>query len=295
MTLLTRYLLFVLALLLVGMGCSAPAPSAEFVQQADRLHAGALQSAVTSNQDLRDYVQLICDRLAAAARQVVPNRANEQLLSHLRCHLVNSPVINAFYTGGTHIYLYAGLFRVCRNEDELAAAIAHEYAHAIDLDVEKTKLKPDPNSSLPVIAWQFVSNRFSLDQQSSADDLGYLLYAQAGWDPGKFAGLFNRLAVMTPPFAAPDRDPLPVRASRFKDQAQNTPANLRKPPVADPRTFGSLQQQANSQSQPMGSPEAQLFLQAFPNCMLGGDPPETVAAQERLRPPPPPPTRLEPS
>lgn len=295
MTSFTRFSLFLLALILVGMGCSAPAPSAEFVQQADRLHAGALKSAVNSNSDLHDYIQLIGDRLAAAARQVVPNRANEQLMSRLRCHLVNSPVINAFYTGGNHIYVYAGLFRVCRNEDELAAAIAHEYAHAIDLDVEKTKLKPDPNSSLSMIAWQFVSNRFSLDQQSSADDLGYLIYAQAGWDPGKFAALFNRLAVMTPPYAAPDRDPLPIRASRFKDQAQNTPANLRKPPVADPRTFESLQQQASSQSQPMGSVDAQLFLDAFPNCVLGGDPPETVAAQEKLRPPPPPPTRLEPS
>lgn len=291
----TKLSLFFLALSLIGMGCSAPAPSAEFVQQADRLHAGALQSVVTSNPDLRDYLQLIGERLAAAARQVVPNRANEQLLSHLRCHLVNTPVINAFYTGGNHIYIYAGLFRICRSEDELAAAVAHEYAHAIDLDVEKTKLKPDPNSSLPMIAWQFVSNRFSLDQQSTADDLGYLLYAHAGWDPAKFAGLFNRLAVMTPPYAAPDRDPLAVRASRFKDQAQNTPGNLRKPPVADPKTFESLQQQANSQSQPVGIPEAQLFLQAFPNCMLGGDPPETVAAQEKLRPPPPPPTRLEPS
>jgi len=31
------------------------------------------------------------------------------------------------------------------------------------------------------------------------------------------------------------------------------------------------------------------------SCMLGGDPPETVEAQQRLRPPPPPQPKLEPS
>src|SRR4051812_15781941 len=94
------------AITLFGAGCSAPAPSARFVAQAERLHSGALASTVSGNADLNEYVQFIGSRLAAAAHEAVPNRANEELLADLRCHLVDCPVINAFYTGGHHIYVY---------------------------------------------------------------------------------------------------------------------------------------------------------------------------------------------
>ena len=90
-----RYLaLWLLSIFLVG--CSAPAPSAKFVTMAQRLHDGALASAVDSNSDLRDYVQLIGDRVADAARKAVPNRANEQLLAQLKCRLVDCPVATSY-------------------------------------------------------------------------------------------------------------------------------------------------------------------------------------------------------
>ncbi len=274
-------------------GCSAPAPSAKFVEQAERLHAGALASAVSSNPDLNDYVQFIGSRLAAAAHEAVPNRANEELLQALRCHLVDCPLINAFYTGGHHIYVYSGLLAACENEDELAAAIAHEYAHAIDLAVEKTKLRPDPNQQLPLVAWQFVVNRFSLDQEMSADDLAFQIYTRCGWDPLRFSALFARLATAAPYPPAPDRPAPSSRAFRFRGQAADAQRSWRKPPVADPKTYDSLRRAGETQS--ATNSEAELFLRAFPNCMLGGDPPETIEAQQKLRPPPPPQPKLEPS
>src|SRR5437763_15586079 len=122
---LPRLLPLLLAALLSFVGCTAPAPSAQFVAQADRLHDGAIASALTSNTDLHDYLQLIGDRIADGARKAAPNRANEQLLTQRRCQLVNCRLINAFYTGGNHVYIYSGLVGVCDNEDELAAAVAH--------------------------------------------------------------------------------------------------------------------------------------------------------------------------
>ena len=283
-----------LAIFLIG--CSAPAPSAKFVAMAQRLHDGALASTVNSNPDLRDYVQLIGDRIADAARKAVPNRANEQLLSQLKCHLVDSPTVNAFYTGGHHVYIYSGFLKTCQNEDELAAAIAHEYAHAIALDVEKTRLRPDPNAPLPAVVYAFVLNRFTADQEQAADELGFLLYRRGGWEPSRFAALFDRLASVTPPYVAVDRASLPIRAQRIRASAPDeSPRDWRRPPVADPKTFEALMTQVRSAPQANGPEASGVFLRAFPNCLLSGDPPETLEAQAQLRPPPPPPTRLEPS
>jgi predicted Zn-dependent protease len=289
-----RLYAFAILLAAILVGCSAPAPSAAFVAQAERLHQGALASVVTNNPDLRDYLQFIGKRIADAAHEAVPNRANEQLLAGLQCHLVDCPVINGFYTGGNHVYIYTALFQACQSEDELAAAIAHEYAHAINLDVEKTKLRPDPNRPLPAVTWQFVVNRFTLDQQAAADDLALQIYIRGGWDAARFAQFFDRLATV-PTSVAIDRAPLPARAARLREQARDASRDSRKPPVADPKTFEALRHQAESQSQPAANPDAQLFLRAFPNCILSGDPPQTLEAQDKLRPPPPPPTKLEPS
>src|SRR3712207_9596813 len=37
--------------------------------------------------------------------------------------------MNAFTTGGEYMYIYTELFRQCRSEDEIAAVMAHEFAH----------------------------------------------------------------------------------------------------------------------------------------------------------------------
>jgi predicted Zn-dependent protease len=277
------------------VGCTAPAPSAQFVAQADRLHDGAIASAVASSTDLRDYLQLIGDRVADGARKAAPNRANEQLLTQLRCHLVNCPTINAFYTGGNHVYVYSGLMGICENEDELAAAVAHEYAHAMALDLEKTKMRPDPNRPLPAVAFEFVVNRLTADQESAADELAMLIYSRAGWDPQRFPVLFEHLNSIAPVNSALDRAPLPIRSQRLRASISQVSREWRQAPVADPKTFTVLRSQAASAGQGAGSPEAQIYLRAFPNCMLSGDPPETRDAQEKLRPPPPPAAKLEPS
>ena len=79
----------------------------------------------------------------------------------MRFHLVGSETVNAFDTGGGHIYVYNGLFQLCQNEDELAAVMAHEFAHAVSLDIEKTGMKPLTAGSLDRTAYQFVLYPFT--------------------------------------------------------------------------------------------------------------------------------------
>ena len=55
-------------------------------------------------------------------------------------------------------------------------------------------------------------------------------------------------------------------------------------PVADPKTFVSLRDRSSSIHETTAPMVPELFLKAFPNCILSGDTPEQREAQERLRP-----------
>jgi hypothetical protein len=285
----------ILAIALLGGGCGAPAPASKFVEQADRLHREALTSAVVSDADLRDYVQLVGKRLADAAREADPNRTRDPMFSSLEFHLVACDVPNVVTTGGRHLYVFGGLFSNCRSEDELAAAMAHALAHAVNLDVEHIDLRPDPQTPLPLVAWDMATHRYTIDQERTADRAGYEIYLRAGYDAKKFTTVLERLADRYPGLQAPDRKPALVRIQ--DDHALGVPVEgpaNRPLPVADPKTFESLRNQAGSAKQVQPPPLADLIFRAMPNCMLSGDTPEQEAARQQLRPLPPA-KRLEPS
>jgi predicted Zn-dependent protease len=277
----------------MSTGCAGPSPAGEFVQQADRLHDEALGSAVVSDAYVGRYVQEVGRRLMDAAQVAEPTKAHDPLFSHVEFHLVQNDVVNAYTTGGRHVYIYSALFAECDNEEELAAAMAHEYAHMLNLDVEKTGMKPLPAATLVEVVNQYVINRFTLAQEKSADALAFELYCRAGWDPNRFGDLFQKLAEQFPQvIAASDREPDILRQSIGR--GQSIPADWHKLPVADPRTYQSLRHLAAG-SASAATPEALQFLTAFPNCMLSGDTAEQKQAQQSLRPAPPPEPKLEPS
>jgi predicted Zn-dependent protease len=278
--------------LAVGIGCAGPSPAGEFVQQADRLHDEALSSAVVSDSYVGRYVQEVGRRLMDAAQQAEPNKAHDPLFSNIQFHLVQNDVVNAYTTGGRHVYIYSALFAECDNEEELAAAMAHEYAHVLNLDVEKTGMKPLPTATLVEVVNQYVNNRFTLAQEKSADSLAFELYCRAGWDPNHFGDLFRKLAEEFPKVSAPDRESDALREA--VGRGQSVPADWHKLPVADPRTYQALRHQAAG-SASAATPQAVQFLTAFPNCMLSGDTAEQKKAQDSLRPAPPPEPKLEPS
>ena len=293
--------LTLLALLFLSSGCSTgPAPDRAFVQQADRLHEQALAPAVVRDPLLAEYVQAVGDRLAEAAKQAVPGRAGNEFFRRVQFHVVDSDTVNVFPTGGSHVYVYRGLLRLCGSEEELATALAHAYAHTVNLDVQGTEMRPDPGRAPRLVVWDFVTNRFTGPQERAADQLAFMLYVQAGYDPKQFGDLFTRLEdrpVYGP--RSPDRPPLDTRAATEGGFAKEVPREWRQPPVADRQTYQTMRRQAATGAAAAGSgaplSNAQLFLAAFPNCLLEADEPEQRAAQEQLRPPPPQEVPLEPS
>jgi hypothetical protein len=297
----------VLLCALTAAGCTQQgrAPAARFVEQADRLHDGALASTVTPDPDLTEYIQDIGKRLERAAQEIAPDKARGPFFQSMKFHVVDVPVINAFTTGGQHVYVYRGLFDFCQSEEELAAAMAHAYAHALNLDVENTGMTPaaaGDERPLRLVAWDFVANRFDAVQEEEADELAFRLYARGGWDPARFGFLFSRLSDREGgnAAAAPDRLSLPTRGARARGMTAGVPRSWRQEPVADPVTYADLRARAESlryvsAAAEQGNNEALLYLVAFPNCIMSYDAPAQLRAQELLRPPPPPPVDVEPN
>jgi len=283
----------VVALFSILTGCQATTPAAKFIEQADRFHNGALASTVVADSDLNEYLQDVSGRIAVAAKAAAPNKVNEEFIARVHCHLVASSTINAFSTGGTHVYVTNGLFQQCQNEEELATAISHAYAHLINLDLEATKIQPDPTRPLTMVAWDFVLNRFTLEQEKRADALALAIYAQAGWDTVQYPNLYEHMEGISAGNVAPDRESLPARAFRLEALAGEVKRPARKLPVADPKTFIMLRQRAAQYREPLVAGVPQILLRAFPNCVLSGDTSEQKAAQEQLRPVNPPEIKKE--
>ena len=287
-----------LVLPLLAAGCRGPRPARAFVEQARRLHADALVSAVSRQPDLAEYVQLIGDRLVAGAREAAPDKARDAMFARMKFHVVDVATVNVFTTGGEHVYVYAGLVAACDNEEELAAAVAHSVAHAVNLDVQNLGIRPDPRgrAAPDAVAWQFVLNRFTAQQEWAADKLAFAIYARAGWDPDRFGTLYTRLGDEYRGPTSVDRAPLSIRPEAARVSGVDVNRRWRRPPVADRRTFGEMREAARSVA---GSARqgmaAEVLLRALHNCVLPGDQPDQLQAQEMIRPAPPPEVPIEPS
>ncbi len=273
-----------LALLVGAAGCAPPAPTREFVQQAARLHDGALAPAVARDADLREYIQAVGQRLSDGAHAAAPAKTRAAFFSDLRTHLVASDVPNVFATGGAHVYVYNGLLQRCAGEEELAAAMAHAFAHAVNLDVEETRMRPAPNRPLRLVVHDFATSRFTLEQEREAHELAFQIYVRAGYNPDRFENVFQVLGDAYPTPTAPDRVPLATRGSLARAMAGKADQKWRKPTVADRTTFNALKKQAAAMSATTVAGDAPLLFRALPNCVLGGDLPEQAAAQASLRP-----------
>ena len=282
---------------LCAAGCqSGPAPAKEFVLQADQIHRAALGQTVSKDSHLNGYFDAVGRRIIAGATAANPSNTQDETLRNMKFHLVSSPqVVNAVGTGGRHIYVFSGLVAVCETEEELASVMAHAYAHALDLDLQQTGMRPDPERTLDNLdraVYAYVTNRTNPEHERRADDRAFEFYARGGWDPARFGTIFVRLRDVgiegaTGP-AAPDRLSLEQRSALAAERLARLPAsarNWRRHNVADPQTFAELRQAARELPEGPGPYLARpwVYLRALPNCVLPTDEPEQRQAQEYLR------------
>ncbi len=327
-----RTIIAVLPALFMAGGCNLFTPSDSTIRgQATNFHS-SLEPAVmedkASDPVLERYMQAIGSRIIEAARAM--DVAGEGPKAHTRgkdnswmfnvqFHLVNSKTLNAFTTGGDHIYIYNELLQDCKNENELAAVMSHEYAHIYCRHVqsgtdrqykvlagalalggagylvggkEKGAEYAQLASQGATVAGSLINMGFTRDDEAQADEWGWYFYTRAGWDPAQFGGFFQTMidkGLDTAPEMLSDHPSLKNRvawAKKMYDQGKYD-ASWRKPPVASPAEFEAIKKKAAALGQRMPDDKSlansQQLLQALPrSCIAPVDPADRKSAADRL-------------
>ncbi|MHB9098600.1 MAG: M48 family metalloprotease [Syntrophales bacterium] len=165
-----------------------------------------------TNQPANQYLNLLGQTLAQVSDM-------PEIFRGYRFLVLNSDEINAFATPGGHIFITRGLLRCCRNEDAVAAILAHEIGHiqlkhgiqAIKKARVAEALTTITTESVRVLAPNEVSNftetfggvitdittmihsGYSRSFEYAADDAAQTILRRVGYDPN---GLVAMLMVM---------------------------------------------------------------------------------------------------
>jgi beta-barrel assembly-enhancing protease len=165
-----------------------------------------------TNQPANEYLNLLGQALGQVSDM-------PEIFRGYRFLVLNSNEINAFATPGGHIFITRGLLRCCRNEDAVAAILAHEIGH-IQLKhgiqaIKKARVTDALNTiateSVRVLApnevdkftetfggaiadiTNMIHNGYSRSFEYAADDAAQTILRRLGYDPN---GLVEMLMVM---------------------------------------------------------------------------------------------------
>ena len=308
-----------------SVGC---ATDRAVISQADQVH-GTIEPAVIEDRVLTSYLQAVGDRIVNAARDLEregygpkshkSGGDNSWMFRDVRFHFVNSKTLNAFTTGGNHMYIYNQLFQECESEDELAAVMAHEYAHVYARHVHKGMNRQIALMGAALGAGaagyavggsergqqyaglaaggtaaigQLIGMGFTRKDENEADKYGFSFYVRAGWDPDRFDDFFQHMiekGLDTQSELTSDHPTLASRVRNTRERVERLDErdvrDWRREPVASPREFRELQDRARELGERLPSDQtlaAQQLLAAFPSCVTAEDQPDQVEARRRI-------------
>lgn len=168
----------------------------------------AAKGVLDKNSEQVRRVQEIMKRLVphtAVFRRDAANWAWES-------HVITSPDINAYCMPGGKIIFYSSIIeKVELTDDEIAAIMGHEIAHALRehgrermsqellkqgalaILVGTGKLDPKYAQAANLVTTLTVSLRHGRQQETEADDIGVELAARAGFDPRAAISLWKKM------------------------------------------------------------------------------------------------------
>ena len=303
----------------------------QVVEQSDQFHDG-LKPAVIRDPELDRYINRVGQRIVDAARQAHQDKIGPKshfqeddsqwmFSKNMQFHFVNSKTLNAFTTGGEHMYIYTELFQKCKTEDELAAVMSHEYAHVYSRHVQKGTQRQYGVMGAAVaaaglgylaggkehgadyaslfgggaaMAGQLAGATFTRKDEDEADKYGFVFYTRAGWDPDHFGDFFQTMidkGMDKGPAFLSDHPSLASRVQSAHERAKELGRDAdrwQKEPVASNTEFRRLQQRAQQVGRNMPSDKSlektQELLQALPrSCLTPAIKEDQVDAQKQLK------------
>jgi hypothetical protein len=134
-----------------------------------------------------------------------------------RVIVLKSKMINAFSAPNGRVFLFSGMLDVIQDDHELAVVLGHEIAHA---ELRHYQRRRAEGARLDV-TFGLRSLKFGRDQEVDSDIFGAKLAKEAGYDPGRYFFLHDRLGrlfgekrglaiefLMTHPFSSTRRSAL---------------------------------------------------------------------------------------
>jgi len=159
------------------------------------------QEIVLDNAEMQAYVREIGGSLARfATRQDVEYTFT----------VIDAPdKVNAFALPGGYMYVYTGLMKICDNEAELAAVMAHEIGHVsgyhhgesisrqYGYNLIMSIILGENAGALAQLGAQIMGTAgamfYSRENEREADSVGIDLLVQAGYNPGAMVGFMGKL------------------------------------------------------------------------------------------------------
>jgi predicted Zn-dependent protease len=122
--------------------------------------------------------------------------------------LVDDPVVNAFAVPGGYIYITRGILAHMGSEAQLVSVLGHEIGHVtarhtaqqmtqqqlFGLGLAVGSIFSPTAAGIASVGVQILSLKFSRDDESQADELGFRYMRAARYDPREAADLFAQLA-----------------------------------------------------------------------------------------------------
>lgn len=164
------------------------------------------ETPISKNAAQKALLEKVGRRIAAVAD--LPNAQWEFVL-------FDSPQANAFCLPGGKVGVYTGILAVTRDEAGLATVIGHEVAHALarhggermsmakglelagilgGTAMSQSEYGPYFQQLYAPVSQVGVALPHSRMQESSADEIGLILMARAGYDPKQAVGFWERFA-----------------------------------------------------------------------------------------------------
>lgn len=310
----------------LGTGCAS---DKAVLQQANQFNSG-LKPAEITDPRVNDYLQQIGRRVQAAAKEAdaqgfgpKSHKSGDNswmFTNQVQFVLVNSKTLNAFTTGGDYVYIYNELLQKCKDENDLAAVVSHEFGHIYCRHVQQGMNRQmalllgagavgaagyafggsdngaqyaQTGAGLAAAAGQFINMGFTREDEAQADETGFHFYVHAGWDPQQFADFFKTMISLgydTSSALTSDHPTLASRVEAAQKRVQKLGPNaaaLRRPPILQPAEFQQIKQRAQAAGANTPTDQqianAKQLLQALPrSCWVPNPPPDEIEAQKQL-------------
>jgi predicted Zn-dependent protease len=158
------------------------------------------QNRLVNDPEINARMQRIADRIFPLARKDfdVPYEIK----------IIDKKEVNAFALPGGPIYFYKGLIDLAESDDEIAAVLGHEATHVSKRHSGRQISDAQGKSTiaqlllgragnvanlLANIAFSLDQLKYSRDDETQSDEIGFRYLTQAGYDPRAMASFFRKM------------------------------------------------------------------------------------------------------